>query len=193
MSNPVDGAFSLANPTLANATELPQPRMFVGDLKIYQLKGMNWLVSLFDQGINGILADEMGLGKTVQSICTLAHLAETENIWGPFLVVAPASTLHNWEQEFRKFTPEFKVLPDWGGQKDRQILRKYWNPKQLCMRDANFHVLVTSYQIVSPALRPSYTYYCMRASRLLFISVSHFLKRCWLSFSRCLLPPTSFC
>ena len=28
------------------------------------------------QGINGILADEMGLGKTVQTIATLAHLAE---------------------------------------------------------------------------------------------------------------------
>lgn len=70
---------------------------------------MRWLVSLFDQGINGILADEMGLGKTVQSIVTLAHLAERENIWGPFLVVAPSSTLHNWEQEFRKFVPSLKV------------------------------------------------------------------------------------
>ena len=70
---------------------------------------MRWLVSLFDQGINGILADEMGLGKTVQSIATLAHLAERENIWGPFLIIAPASTLHNWEQEFRKFVPTFKV------------------------------------------------------------------------------------
>jgi len=41
---------------------------------VYQ--GMNWLVNLYDQGINGILADEMGLGKTVQSIAFLAHLAE---------------------------------------------------------------------------------------------------------------------
>ena len=50
--------------------------MFRGLLKVYQLKGMNWLANLYDQGINGILADEMGLGKTVQSISLLAHLSE---------------------------------------------------------------------------------------------------------------------
>ena len=97
---------------------------FKGQLKGYQLKGMRWLVGLWDNGINGILADEMGLGKTVQTIVCLAHLAETQNIWGPFLVVAPASTLHNWEQEFRKFTPGLKVLPYWGNQAQRKILRR---------------------------------------------------------------------
>lgn len=55
---------------------MPQPAMFRGSLKAYQLKGMNWLANLYDQGINGILADEMGLGKTVQSISLLTHLAE---------------------------------------------------------------------------------------------------------------------
>ena len=45
-----------------------------GILKTYQLKGMNWLCSLYDQGINGILADEMGLGKTAQAISLLAQL-----------------------------------------------------------------------------------------------------------------------
>jgi DNA helicase INO80 len=53
-----------------------QPNMFHGKLKNYQLKGMNWLLNLYDQGINGILADEMGLGKTVQSLAMLAHIAE---------------------------------------------------------------------------------------------------------------------
>ena len=69
-----------------------------GTLKTYQLKGMNWLCSLYDQGINGILADEMGLGKTVQSLSFLAYVAETYGVWGPFLVITPASTLHNWQQ-----------------------------------------------------------------------------------------------
>jgi len=54
-----------------------QPSIFRGTLKCYQLKGMNWLMDLYDQGINGILADEMGLGKTVQSLAMLAYIAET--------------------------------------------------------------------------------------------------------------------
>ncbi|VDM24435.1 unnamed protein product [Hydatigera taeniaeformis] len=52
------------------------PALFKGDLKTYQLKGLAWLLTLFDQGINGILADEMGLGKTVQTIAFLGSLAE---------------------------------------------------------------------------------------------------------------------
>ena len=60
-----------------------------GVLKTYQLKGMNWLCSLYDQGINGILADEMGLGKTVQALSFLAYVAETYGVWGPFLVITP--------------------------------------------------------------------------------------------------------
>ena len=63
---------------LQSDKELPQPSIFSGKLKVYQLKGMNWLANLYDQGINGILADEMGLGKTVQSIAFMAHLAEVE-------------------------------------------------------------------------------------------------------------------
>lgn len=56
--------------------EQPQPEMFMGKLKGYQLRGMNWLANLYSQGISGILADEMGLGKTVQSIAFLCHIAE---------------------------------------------------------------------------------------------------------------------
>ena len=102
------------NPTLLGDITIPQPNMLKCTLKEYQLKGLNWLANLYEQGINGILADEMGLGKTVQSISVLAYLAETYNMWGPFLVVTPASTLHNWQQEITKFVPEFKVLPYWG-------------------------------------------------------------------------------
>lgn len=70
-----------------------------GTLKEYQLKGLQWLANLYEQGLNGILADEMGLGKTIQAIAFLGHLAEDKLFWGPFLVVAPASTLHNWDNE----------------------------------------------------------------------------------------------
>ncbi|KOS13902.1 ino80-atpase with chromatin remodeling and helicase activity [Malassezia pachydermatis] len=137
------------NPTSMGATEVTQPKMLTCTLKPYQLKGLSWLANLYEQGINGILADEMGLGKTVQSISLMAYLAEVHDIWGPFLVIAPASTLHNWQQEITKFVPALKALPYWGNVKDRAVLRKFWNRKQISYdRDAPFHVLVTSYQLV---------------------------------------------
>ncbi|CAN6674916.1 chromatin-remodeling ATPase Ino80p [Trichomonascus vanleenenianus] len=137
------------NPTSLGDITIGQPKMLTCQLKEYQLKGLNWLANLYEQGINGILADEMGLGKTVQSISVMAYLAEHHNIWGPFLVIAPASTLHNWQQEIAKFVPEFKALPYWGSSKDRKVLRKFWDRKQLTYtRDSPFHVLITSYQLV---------------------------------------------
>jgi DNA helicase INO80 len=123
--------------------------MLQAQLKEYQLKGLNWLVNLYEQGINGILADEMGLGKTVQSISVMGYLAEEHNVWGPFLVIAPSSTLHNWQQEITRFVPTLKVLPYWGNAKDRKILRKFWDRKHITYsRESEFHVLVTSYQLV---------------------------------------------
>ncbi|CAL9735528.1 chromatin-remodeling ATPase Ino80p [Monosporozyma servazzii] len=144
-----DGELNFQNPTSLGDITLEQPKLMDCTLKEYQLKGLNWLANLYDQGINGILADEMGLGKTVQSISVLAHLAEHYNIWGPFLVVTPASTLHNWVNEITKFVPEFKILPYWGNGNDRKVLRKFWDRKNLRYgKNAPFHVMVTSYQMV---------------------------------------------
>ena len=43
-----------------------QPTMLKGGLlKSYQMKGLNWMISLYNNNLNGILADEMGLGKTI--------------------------------------------------------------------------------------------------------------------------------
>ncbi|KAF9044838.1 hypothetical protein BDZ89DRAFT_1058935 [Hymenopellis radicata] len=139
------------NPTSLNGPlTIGQPKMLTAQLKEYQLKGLNWLATLYEQGINGILADEMGLGKTVQSISLLSYLAETHDIWGPFLVVAPASTLHNWQQELTRFVPQLKALPYWGNVKDRATLRKFWSKKEISYnQDAPFHVLITSYQLVT--------------------------------------------
>ncbi|SCU88753.1 LADA_0E11892g1_1 [Lachancea dasiensis] len=137
------------NPTSLGDITIDQPKLLTCTLKEYQLKGLNWLANLYDQGINGILADEMGLGKTVQSISVLAHLAENHNIWGPFIVVTPASTLHNWVNEISKFVPDFKILPYWGNGNDRKILRRFWDRKHFRYgKDAPFHVLITSYQMV---------------------------------------------
>ncbi|XP_061785024.1 chromatin-remodeling ATPase INO80 isoform X1 [Nerophis lumbriciformis] len=141
-------SYSLSNPSIQAGEDIPQPTIFNGKLKGYQLKGMNWLANLYEQGINGILADEMGLGKTVQSIALLAHLAERDNIWGPFLIISPASTLNNWHQEFTRFVPKFKVLPYWGNPHERKVIRKFWSQKTLYTQNAPFHVVITSYQLV---------------------------------------------
>lgn len=59
------------NPTSLKELTIAQPRMLMAQLKEYQLKGLNWLATLYEQGINGILADEMGLGKV--SVYYLSH------------------------------------------------------------------------------------------------------------------------
>jgi hypothetical protein len=56
---------------------IKQPQMLMAQLKEYQLKGLNWLATLYEQGINGILADEMGLGK-VNPVCLLHLLIDTD-------------------------------------------------------------------------------------------------------------------
>lgn len=117
--------------------EVEQPKILKTKLKEYQLKGLNWLVNLYNQGINGILADDMGLGKTVQSISFLGYLAEKENIWGPFLVITPASTIYNWETEFKKFIPEFRTIVYYGNQQERSEMRR---------KLKNINVVITSYQ-----------------------------------------------
>ncbi|XP_043726158.1 chromatin-remodeling ATPase INO80 isoform X2 [Telopea speciosissima] len=134
--------------TMPVTSSVQTPELFKGSLKEYQLKGLQWLVNCYEQGLNGILADEMGLGKTIQAMAFLAHLAEEKNIWGPFLVVAPASVLNNWADEISRFCPDLRTLPYWGGLQERQILRKNINPKRLYRRDSGFHILITSYQLL---------------------------------------------
>ncbi|RHZ78787.1 hypothetical protein Glove_156g94 [Diversispora epigaea] len=150
-SNEYLDQMNFQNPSsMPSMSEIKQPSILVNvTLKDYQLKGLNWLANLYEQGINGILADEMGLGKTVQSISLMAHLAETHSIWGPFLVIAPASTLHNWQKEISEFLPSLRILPYWGTPKDRVVLRKSLNKKNLIFnKDAPFHVVITSYQLI---------------------------------------------
>jgi SNF2 family DNA or RNA helicase len=103
-------------------------------LREYQIIGLDWLVTMYDKNLNGILADEMGLGKTIQvtlytlkkTIAFTAHLAE-RGIWGPHLIVVPASVLINWEIEFKKWCPSFKIISYYGSQKERKIKRQGWS------------------------------------------------------------------
>ncbi|WVR06161.1 hypothetical protein IAU60_003191 [Kwoniella sp. DSM 27419] len=155
----VDGdELNFQNPSLGeDSITITQPKMLMAQLKEYQLKGLTWLGNLYEQGINGILADEMGLGKTIQSISLLAYLAEHHNLWGPFLVIAPSSTLHNWQQELARFVPRLKALPYWGSPKDRETLRRIWSRKnQTFSEQSPFHILVTSYQLYLQGMKWQY-------------------------------------
>ena len=49
-----------------NLRSASQPKAVTGGvMRSYQLEGLYWLASLYENGLNGILADEMGLGKTI--------------------------------------------------------------------------------------------------------------------------------
>ncbi|CAI6452432.1 BPK_HP2_G0024550.mRNA.1.CDS.1 [Saccharomyces cerevisiae] len=88
-----------------------QPSILVGGtLKEYQLRGLEWMVSLYNNHLNGILADEMGLGKTIQSISLITYLYEVKKDIGPFLVIVPLSTITNWTLEFEKWAPSLNTI-----------------------------------------------------------------------------------
>ncbi|KAI0300426.1 SNF2 family N-terminal domain-containing protein [Multifurca ochricompacta] len=119
------------------------PVLLRGILRPYQQAGLEWLASIHTRNLNCILADEMGLGKTIQTIALLAHLACDRGIWGPHLIVVPTSVLMNWEMEFKKFLPGFKVLAYHGTSKRRKELRQGWYDK------FHFNVCITSYALAS--------------------------------------------
>ena len=79
-------------------------------MRDYQLDGLNWLIGLYETGLNGILADEMGLGKTVQTISLLSFLREYKHIKGYHMVIVPKSCIPNWMNEFRRWCPDMRVI-----------------------------------------------------------------------------------
>ncbi|MED6157149.1 putative ATP-dependent DNA helicase chr12 [Stylosanthes scabra] len=81
-----------------------------GELRPYQIEGLQWMLSLFNNNLNGILADEMGLGKTIQTISLVAHLMEHKGVTGPHLIVAPKAVLPNWMNEFSTWVPSITTI-----------------------------------------------------------------------------------
>ncbi|KAF2401705.1 hypothetical protein EJ06DRAFT_474760 [Trichodelitschia bisporula] len=121
-----------------------QPKLVTGGtMRKYQLEGLSWLTSLYENGLNGILADEMGLGKTIQTIAFLAFLREMGSN-GPFLVAAPLSTTSNWVNEFKKWTPEIPVVLYHGTKVERGEIRRKRLKKP---GSPGFPVVITSYEI----------------------------------------------
>uniref|UniRef100_A0A8C5GX34 Probable global transcription activator SNF2L2 n=1 Tax=Gouania willdenowi TaxID=441366 RepID=A0A8C5GX34_GOUWI len=112
-----------------------------GLLKHYQIQGLEWMVSLYNNNLNGILADEMGLGKTIQTIALITYLMEHKRINGPYLIIVPLSTLSNWVYELDKWAPAIVKI----SYKGTPGLRRGLVPQ---LRSGKFNVLLTTYEYI---------------------------------------------
>eukprot|EP01083_Nonionella_stella_P000951 2726_1 len=123
-----------------------------GELRSYQKEGVDWLCFNWHQSRCSLLADEMGLGKTVQVAACLNYLAVSQSMRGPFIVVAPLSTLQHWRREIRRFTPLHPVVYH-GSERARAVIRdNEFNVRDCAGRKIpglyRFNVLVTTYEVV---------------------------------------------
>uniref|UniRef100_A0AAR2K7X2 DNA helicase n=1 Tax=Pygocentrus nattereri TaxID=42514 RepID=A0AAR2K7X2_PYGNA len=144
-------------------------------LREYQLEGVNWLLFNWYNRQNCILADEMGLGKTIQSIALLSEVFAV-GVQGPFLIIAPLSTITNWEREFSTWT-EMNAIVYHGSLASRQMIQQY---EMYCKDDKGhlipgaykFDALITTFEMVlsdCPELREIYW-------RCVIIDEAHRLK-----------------
>ncbi|OTB06541.1 hypothetical protein M426DRAFT_112286 [Hypoxylon sp. CI-4A] len=119
-----------------------------GELRGFQLKGLNFLCLNWCRANNVILADEMGLGKTVQTVGFLSWLRNERKQEGPFLVVAPLSVIPAWCDTFNLWSPDLNYVVYLGNAEARHTIREHelmfnGNPKK-----PKFNVLVTSYEYI---------------------------------------------
>ena len=126
-------------------------------LKKYQIESLKWMIERRRCRKNFILADEMGLGKTIQSMAFCLFLKIFEKLDGPFLIVAPLSTLPHWKKTFEEWTSLNVILYhdneskrgrekcrdlEWY-QKDIRLTGEFSSDSRIC----KFHVIITSYEV----------------------------------------------
>jgi chromodomain-helicase-DNA-binding protein 4 len=149
-----------------NATSLikkKQPtNMTGGELMLYQLEGLNWLLYQWFQSQNAILADEMGLGKTIQLVAFFATLVQDHKCW-PFLVVVPNATCPNWRREIKKWAPSLRAVAFYGSARARKLTQDYElfpkdgdeeanaqpRKKDREVKDIKAHIVIASYESIS--------------------------------------------
>ncbi|OIV89750.1 hypothetical protein TanjilG_03452 [Lupinus angustifolius] len=140
-SSSVNKYYSLAH--AVNETVIRQPSMLrAGTLRDYQLVGLQWMLSLYNNKLNGILADEMGLGKTVQVMALIAYLMEFKGNYGPHLIIVPNAVLVNWKSELYNWLPSVSCI-FYVGMKDQRA--KLFSQEVSAMK---FNVLVTTYEFI---------------------------------------------
>ncbi|KAM7276803.1 hypothetical protein ACFE04_018669 [Oxalis oulophora] len=140
-SSSVSKYYNLAH--AVNERVMRQPSMLrAGTLRDYQLVGLQWMLSLYNNKLNGILADEMGLGKTVQVMALIAYLMEFKGNYGPHLIIVPNAVLVNWKSELHTWLPSVSCIY-YVGTKDQRS--KLFSQVVCAMK---FNVLVTTYEFI---------------------------------------------
>ncbi|XP_038131889.1 chromodomain-helicase-DNA-binding protein 1 isoform X3 [Cyprinodon tularosa] len=117
------------------------------ELRDYQLDGLNWMAHSWSKGNSCILADEMGLGKTIQTISFLNYLFHEHQLYGPFLLVVPLSTLTSWQREILLWAPKMNVVVYLGDISSRNMIRTHeW--MHVHNKRLKFNILLTTYEIL---------------------------------------------
>ncbi|XP_026956345.1 chromodomain-helicase-DNA-binding protein 1 isoform X4 [Sagmatias obliquidens] len=117
------------------------------ELRDYQLNGLNWLAHSWVKGNSCILADEMGLGKTIQTISFLNYLFHEHQLYGPFLLVVPLSTLTSWQREIQTWASQMNAVVYLGDINSRNMIRTHeWMHPQT--KRLKFNILLTTYEIL---------------------------------------------
>ncbi|MDB4334857.1 DEAD/DEAH box helicase [bacterium] len=153
----------------ANEHKNGAPETLKAKLRPYQLEGYHWIKHLNQNDFGGILADDMGLGKTIQTISLLLsvyseqnkepqpkpslppqtqlNLFESSHLEGfnssknsASLIVMPTSLVHNWHNEFMKFSPSLKIYNYTGAKRLRS--------KEIGNILRHYHVVITSYGVL---------------------------------------------
>uniref|UniRef100_A0A8C9ZML9 Chromodomain helicase DNA binding protein 1 n=1 Tax=Sander lucioperca TaxID=283035 RepID=A0A8C9ZML9_SANLU len=127
-----------------------QPAYIGGDgleLRDYQLDSLNWMAHSWCKGNSCILADEMGLGKTIQTISFLNYLFHEHQLYGPFLLVVPLSTLTSWQREIQLWAPLMNVVVYLGDISSRNMIRTHeW--MHVHNKRLKLNIILTTYEIL---------------------------------------------
>ncbi|CDF36036.1 chromatin-remodelling complex ATPase ISWI2 [Chondrus crispus] len=156
----------MSDPLVQTTRLKKQPSNVTGTMRPYQIEGLNFLIGLFERGLNGILADEMGLGKTLQTISLLGFLRQYKGLTGPHLIIVPKSTLGNWMNEIKRWCPDIRAVRFHGTQEERK------HQMSNLIVYGKFDAVVTSYEVVTKE-KAHLTKFCWR---YLIIDEAHRIK-----------------
>lgn len=156
----------MSDPLVQTTRLNEQPTCITGTMRPYQIEGLNFLIGLFERGLNGILADEMGLGKTLQTISLLGFLRQYKGLSGPHLIIVPKSTLGNWMNEIKRWCPDIRAVRFHGNQEERK------HQMNNLIVYGKFDAVVTSYEVVTKE-KSHLTKFCWR---YLIIDEAHRIK-----------------